>query len=254
MRIVFCGFGRAGFECYNQLVSRGDVTPAEVLVFTHSAKDNEVFLNYLDAVDVEYHLGSINKHADRVAAFKPDFLLSVYYRNIIRNEILELVQGSLNCHPSLLPDYRGCFSGAWAIINGEPKTGITFHKIDPGIDTGNILLQKDVEIRDTDTAFSLYHKLVSHFIKHFESALELLISGDPGQAQSNDETARYYSRAVPFDGVRVAKDMTYVEGQNYFKGMYFPPFANAKFVFDEGEVEIGNLEELETYRDQFLSA
>jgi len=48
--------------------------------------------------------------------------------------------------------------------------------------------------------------------------------------------------------------MTFVEGQNYFKGMYFPPFANAKFVFDEGEVEIGNLEELETYRDQFLSA
>jgi methionyl-tRNA formyltransferase len=254
MKIVFCGYGRAGFECYNQLVSRKDVTPSEVLIFTHAAKDNEVFLDYLDSIGKDYHFGSINKHIDVVTEFKPDYLLSVYYRYIIRNEILELVQGSLNCHPSLLPDYRGCFSGAWAIINGESKTGITYHKIDPGIDTGNILLQKDVVISDSDTAFSLYHKLVSSFIKYFESAFEMLISGSHGQIQSTDNSSRYYSRSVPFDGVRVAKEMTFVEARNYFRGMYFPPFANAKFVFDQGEVEIENLAELEAYRDQFLSA
>ena len=57
----------------------------------------------------------------------------------------------MNLHPSLLPEYKGCFSCPWTIINGERKTGITFHEITEGIDSGNILQQHEVGILDNET-------------------------------------------------------------------------------------------------------
>ncbi|WP_299222819.1 methionyl-tRNA formyltransferase [uncultured Aquimarina sp.] len=68
--------------------------------------------------------------------------------------------GTFNLHASLLPDYRGAAPINWAIINGEQKTGITTFFIDEKIDTGHIILQKEIEIQDNDTAGILHDKLM----------------------------------------------------------------------------------------------
>jgi methionyl-tRNA formyltransferase len=68
--------------------------------------------------------------------------------------------GTFNLHASLLPDYRGATPINWAIINGEQKTGITTFFIDEKIDTGHIILQKEVEIQDNNTAGALHDKLM----------------------------------------------------------------------------------------------
>ncbi|WP_298318826.1 methionyl-tRNA formyltransferase [uncultured Aquimarina sp.] len=68
--------------------------------------------------------------------------------------------GTFNLHASLLPDYRGAAPINWAIINGEQKTGITTFFIDEKIDTGHIILQKEIEIQDKDTAGILHDKLM----------------------------------------------------------------------------------------------
>ena len=68
--------------------------------------------------------------------------------------------GSINLHPSLFPNYRGAAPINWVLINGEKKTGITTFFIDEKIDSGSILLQKEVSIDLNDNAGSLHDKLV----------------------------------------------------------------------------------------------
>jgi len=69
--------------------------------------------------------------------------------------------GTFNLHASLLPQYRGAAPINWAIINGEKTTGITTFFIDEKIDTGHIILQKEIEIQDNDTAGMLHDKLMT---------------------------------------------------------------------------------------------
>ena len=68
--------------------------------------------------------------------------------------------GTFNLHASLLPDYRGAAPINWVLINGETKTGVSTFFIDEKIDTGEMILQKEVEIDATDSAGSLHDKLM----------------------------------------------------------------------------------------------
>ncbi len=68
--------------------------------------------------------------------------------------------GTFNLHASLLPEYRGAAPINWAIINGEIKTGVTTFFIDEKIDTGEIILQDEIPINETDTAGDLHDKLM----------------------------------------------------------------------------------------------
>ena len=64
--------------------------------------------------------------------------------------------GSICYHPSLLPRYRGSTAINWAVINGEAQTGLTIFWVDQGIDTGDIILQKTVEIGPSETTGEVY--------------------------------------------------------------------------------------------------
>jgi len=68
--------------------------------------------------------------------------------------------GTFNLHASLLPNYRGAAPINWAIMNGEKKTGVTTFFIDDKIDTGEIILQKEIQIKDAEDAGSLHDKLM----------------------------------------------------------------------------------------------
>ena len=92
--------------------------------------------------------------------FKPDLICVTAYGRIIPPSILELPKyGCLNVHASLLPKYRGAAPINWAIINGEKTTGITTMLMDEGMDTGDILLKKEIEIGEDDTSVELSQKL-----------------------------------------------------------------------------------------------
>ena len=69
--------------------------------------------------------------------------------------------GTFNLHASLLPDYRGAAPIHWAIINGEEKTGVTTFFIDEKIDTGNIILQKEITIHDDEIVGELHDRLMN---------------------------------------------------------------------------------------------
>jgi len=96
-----------------------------------------------------------------------DLILSIYWRYIIPNRIIQIPKkGCINYHPALLPYNRGKNPNVWPIIENTPA-GVTIHYIDEGIDTGKIIAQKEVSIDHIDTGESLYFKLEKAFEKLF---------------------------------------------------------------------------------------
>jgi len=92
----------------------------------------------------------------------PAAMIVVGYGRIIPKWMLELPKyGNINLHASLLPKYRGAAPIQWAIANGEQITGVTTMRIDEGLDTGDILLQKDLAILDEDTSETMSPRLAA---------------------------------------------------------------------------------------------
>ncbi len=93
-------------------------------------------------------------------ALKPNLNVVVAFRMLPKIVWNMPEYGTFNLHASLLPDYRGAAPINWAIINGEQKTGVTTFFIDEKIDTGHIIFQEEVAIKDTDNAGMLHDKLM----------------------------------------------------------------------------------------------
>ncbi len=93
-------------------------------------------------------------------ALKPDLMVTAAYGQILSQEILDIAKyGIINVHASLLPKYRGASPIQTAIINGDKQTGVTIMKTDIGLDTGDIISKREVEILPEDTAGTLTEKL-----------------------------------------------------------------------------------------------
>ena len=99
---------------------------------------------------------------DQLAAIGPDAIIVVGYGRIIPQWMIDLPRlGNLNLHASLLPKYRGAAPIQWAIASGESITGVTTMRIDTGLDTGDILMQREVPIAPEDTAETLGSNLAA---------------------------------------------------------------------------------------------
>jgi methionyl-tRNA formyltransferase len=98
----------------------------------------------------------------QLTGLNPDAIIVVGYGRIIPQWMLDLPPlGNINLHASLLPKYRGAAPIQWAIARGETITGVTTMKIDAGLDTGDILQQKEIAIASHDTAETLAPKLAA---------------------------------------------------------------------------------------------
>ncbi len=97
---------------------------------------------------------------ERLTAIAPDAIIVVAYGRIIPKWMLDLPRfGNINLHGSLLPKYRGAAPIQWAIARGETVTGVTTMRLDEGLDTGDMLLRREVPVGRAETAEDLYPKL-----------------------------------------------------------------------------------------------
>ncbi len=98
--------------------------------------------------------------AQQLREIAPDLLVTVAYGRILPQEVLDIPPyGCVNVHGSLLPKYRGAAPIQWSVINGDSITGITTMYTDIGMDTGDMLLKREVEIGINETAGELHDKL-----------------------------------------------------------------------------------------------
>jgi methionyl-tRNA formyltransferase len=131
------------------------------------------------------------KHAIEplLRAYEPDVALCYGFPWKIPPAALEVPRyGSVNHHPALLPRHRGPVPFSWAFREGESHFGVTWHRMDAELDTGNILAQDRVPIEDTDTSIWEFGPRVLQ--KSFEllpGVLDKLVAGDPGEPQDDSQ-------------------------------------------------------------------
>jgi methionyl-tRNA formyltransferase len=108
----------------------------------------------------------------------PDFIAIIAYGQIIPARLLSIPKhGWINLHASLLPKYRGASPINWAIVNGETKTGLTTMRIDAGMDTGDMLLQREIDIGHAETAPELAARMSEAGAPLIEETLRVLAAG-----------------------------------------------------------------------------
>lgn len=129
---------------------------------------------------------------ERLRQENADLIVVAAFGQILPKEILEMPRlGCINVHASLLPAYRGAAPIQWAVLNGEKKSGVTIMRMDEGLDTGDILLQKEVELDPKETADSLYDKLAKLGGKLLVQALPGIEDGSLSGIHQDDEKSSY---------------------------------------------------------------
>jgi len=130
---------------------------------------------------------------DEFIEWNAELAILAFVTQIVPPQVFSVPKlGSICFHPSLLPKYRGASALNWALINGEPVTGLTLFWVDQGIDTGPILLQKEVKIDPDDTAGSLYfNKIFPLGIETIGEAVDLIKAGNPPRIVQDESKASY---------------------------------------------------------------
>ncbi|HLB91010.1 MAG TPA: methionyl-tRNA formyltransferase [Terriglobales bacterium] len=171
MILAFCGTPRFAVPTLEKLVDAGHSVPL-VVTQPDRPRGRGMEMTASPVKDAAVHLGiplvqpaaikNNPEFRERLAAIHPDAIIVVGYGRIIPQWMIDLPRlGNLNLHASLLPKYRGAAPIQWAIASGESVTGVTTMRIDAGLDTGDILMQREISIALEDTAELLGPKLAS---------------------------------------------------------------------------------------------
>ncbi|MFH1639697.1 MAG: methionyl-tRNA formyltransferase [Chloroflexota bacterium] len=133
----------------------------------------------------------------------PDLNVMAFVTDIVPESILNAPKmGTIQYHPSLLPKHRGGSAINWAIINGENRTGLTIFWPDKGLDTGPVLLQKEVEISPDDTVGSLYfNRLFPLGVSALMESVALVREGKAPRIVQDESQATYEGLCTAKDGI-----------------------------------------------------
>jgi methionyl-tRNA formyltransferase len=130
---------------------------------------------------------------DQMVALNPDLAVLAFVTDIVPGKVLAVPKlGAICYHPSILPKYRGASAINWAVINGERESGLTIFWVDEGIDTGDILLQKRVEIGPNETTGEVYfNKLYPLGVEAVLMAVDLVAQGKAPRIPQDHSKATY---------------------------------------------------------------
>jgi len=208
--VVFLGINDAGRRVYDYLCDRDEV-------FVHSLLTTKEQLRVVEEVE-------------------PDYLVSCGYRHTVPEDVLEVPsEGCLNLHPALLPYNRGANPNVWSIVEGTPA-GVTLHYMDPGIDTGAVVAQREVKTDFADSGKDLYERLEDAQVALFGETWPAVEAGEATATPQDDDTETYHTtdefddlcELDPEETVRVKELL------DRLRALTFPPYDNA-YVEVDGE-------------------
>ena len=159
-----------------------------------------------------------------IEELQPDLLVVVAFGQVLKRVLLEIPPwGGLNIHASLLPSYRGAGPIQWAIIDGEDQTGLTSMVMEEGLDTGPILLQKEVPIGERETAGELHDRLSvlsgDLLLETLEKLSEGLLIPQPQDGMRATYAPKIDKRISVIDWIKPAKSLAaLIRGLDPFPG------------------------------------
>lgn len=146
---------------------------------------------------IEYrHVKDINgvDYVEYVRELQPDVIASVAATQRFETDLLTVPsEAAVNVHSSLLPEYRGVSPSFWALLNDEDRTGVTAHFMDEDIDTGDIIVQRSIEISENETLHSLNETVATVGADVLLTALEGIRTGEVSATPVDPEEGTYYS-------------------------------------------------------------
>ena len=193
MRIILVGQGPFGEKLLETLIRQGEDI---VGVFCPKDKRGQAMAATAERSDLTLFRPAKMKDPEVREAYldlKPDLSILAFVTDVIPEALLDIPPlGTICYHPSLLPRHRGASGINWAVIQGDRQTGLTILWVDKGIDTGPILLQKEVEILPDETTGSIYfNKLFEMGVDAIIEAVALIKSGKAPKIPQDDSLATY---------------------------------------------------------------
>ena len=232
MRIFFLGNNWVAWKVACWLKEQGDEIVGVAIHPPAKRRYANEILQTFDLPDSRVFDGSSLRQpvvAQAIERLDADVALSVLFDYILRAEFIDLFpDGVVNLHPSFLPYNRGANPNVWSIVEGTPA-GVTLHYIDSGIDTGDIIAQRNVEVEPVDTGQSLYHRLEHACLELFAQTWPLVRGRCAPRTQQSGGT--YHRASDVADTDEIFLNHTYTAGEliDHVRARTFPPYQGVYF-------------------------
>lgn len=246
MRLIFCGTPRFAVPTLKHLLAQPDFEIAAVITQPDRPRGRGHEVSFSPVKEIAIAAGIPMHQPEKIRApeaqeilqkLAPDVIVIIAYGQIIPARLLPIPKlGWINLHASLLPKYRGAAPINWAIVNGEIKTGVTSMRIDAGMDTGEILLQEEMEIGPSESAPALAARMSELGAPLMAETLRGLAAGSIVPHPQNHEHASSASMLKKEDG-RIDWAHTAQEIFNRIRG--FAPWPGAYTTFRDQTCHIG---------------
>ena len=136
----------------------------------------------------------LEENVEFLRKYEADIFVVAAFGQILPKSILDMPKyGCINVHASLLPKYRGAAPIQWAVINGDAVTGVTIQQMDIGVDTGDIIITKELAIAEDETGGGLFDKLAVVGAEACLEAMEQIANGTATRTPQNHEEATHVS-------------------------------------------------------------
>ena len=231
MKIVFFGTPQFAVATLAKLLEHQEIEVVAVVTQPDKkrGRGNKILPSAVKQIALEHDLAIWQPHRikkdqetlDRLRATQADAFVVVAYGQILSTEILSMPElGCINVHGSLLPQYRGAAPIQWSIVNGDRLTGITTMMMDKGMDTGDMLLKAETEIKLLDNAHDLAATLA---IQGADLLLETLFKLEQKEIipTPQDDAQATYARLIDKSDFAINWSKSALEIHNQVRG-FFP--------------------------------
>lgn len=156
--------------------------------------------------------------ADDIAALEPDVIVVVAYKILPPKVYEQAAKGAFNLHGSLLPKYRGAAPINWAIINGETTTGVTTFFLQKKVDTGNVILKKEMDIGPNETAGEVHDRMMHLGAEAVVETVRRIEAGDV-ETHAQDDTEATPAPKIHTEDGEIAWEDAAADVHNFIRGL-----------------------------------
>lgn len=241
--ICIAGKNNIAVDILQFLLTEKKISPHQIVITCNKTEDGvnkwqrslRYFASKHAVIDSEDALvcrdGGVREVAlEEIYPVKKLIFLSLEYDKIIKPNLF-ISKELYNIHFSLLPKYKGMYTSVMPLLNNEQRSGVTFHKIDEGIDTGNIILQQSFKLDKNDTARTLYMKCMEYGVKVVKEALDIILDSQyplKGTPQSPYNSSYYSRSALDYNHLLINLNQTALSIHNQIRAFNFREYQLAR--------------------------
>ena len=262
MKILFMGSSDISQESLEKIYDKGfEICGVVTNTDKPAGRGKKIFVNPVKIFANEKSLPvfqpeKLRKNIEfenEIKKINPDLTVVVSYGKILPKSFLEIPKfGTINLHPSMLPKYRGPAPIQWAVLNGDKKTGVSIMYLDEGMDSGDIIEQKEVDIGDDETTGELWERLSSLGADLLVKVIEDIENGNiVRKKQSSNYTL---APLIEKEMSRIAwENLSSKEVKNLVRGLN--PFMGAYTNYDEKKIKLWKVQALsfDEYNEKYES-